>query len=294
MAMIHPYLPLLKNLLPPEEIVFNAARGMDDPIWEQRRAASYSDRLVLASLSMEAELHAVIQTAGIQPGMRVLDAACGPGVISRYLCQAGAIVVGIDANPQMLELAQTLPVEPSFQLRFERADLNERLPFADNEFDAVWLGDFWSDTMFSELRRVVRPSGAYLFRMTGILPGMNFAWDSEFEARMRLAYLQSTLRRGYRGEGGTSWYGELCRAGPWTHLQVKTFLVERLAPVPSLFELNARQAFGLFLGAFLKDSVSESDWEILARGYDPASPDDFFRRGDGHFIQSISLARATG
>jgi ubiquinone/menaquinone biosynthesis C-methylase UbiE len=42
----------------------------------------------------------------VQPGQRVLDVACGQGVLCRMLHEAGAIVMGIDAAPELIRMAR--------------------------------------------------------------------------------------------------------------------------------------------------------------------------------------------
>ncbi len=135
-------------------------RGARDPAWEQLRATSYPARLVLSALACEHELKSGLQHAGIRPGMRVLDAACGPGVISRFLLDLDAAeVVGCDAGTEMLEMAESLPrrIQAGQQLSFERVDLTGSLPFPDASFDAVFFGDVWLPASFEGVRRALRP-----------------------------------------------------------------------------------------------------------------------------------------
>ena len=51
-----------------------------------------------------------LRLAGLRPGMRVLDVGCGPGDVSliaaRLVGPTGA-VLGVDAAPEMIELART-------------------------------------------------------------------------------------------------------------------------------------------------------------------------------------------
>src|SRR5436305_1303373 len=79
------------------------------------------------------EVEFLVDALGLQPGMRVLDAGCGPGRHSLELGRRGIAVVGIDASPDFIALATAaagdVPVE------FHEADIRE-LTFAD-EFDAV-------------------------------------------------------------------------------------------------------------------------------------------------------------
>lgn len=83
---------------------------------------------------------AVLEVARLRPGERVLDVACGSGILSRAAWQAvapGGEVVGSDISELMLaEAAERLP-----ECRFVRADaqkLNEFVP--DGHFDALLCG----------------------------------------------------------------------------------------------------------------------------------------------------------
>src|SRR6185503_7166297 len=68
-------------------------------------------------------------------GMRVLDAACGPGVYAEWLVSRGAEVVGADVSPKMVELARRR-LGPTVNVY--HADLTRPLTFLDGEsFDIV-------------------------------------------------------------------------------------------------------------------------------------------------------------
>ena len=100
--------------------------------------------------------------AGIRPGQRVLDVACGTGALTLAVAERvapGGAVTGLDANPEMLAVARRkhAPVE----WRDGRA---ESLPFADTSFDAVvsQFGLMFFDDRVAalrEMRRVLRPGG---------------------------------------------------------------------------------------------------------------------------------------
>ena len=104
----------------------------------------------------------VIDAASIRPGNRVLDVACGTGVLARTAAErvgVDGVVIGLDVNPGMLAVAERKG--PAITWRQGRA---ESLPFADAEFDAVvsqFALMFFDDRVaaLEEMRRVVRPNG---------------------------------------------------------------------------------------------------------------------------------------
>jgi ubiquinone/menaquinone biosynthesis C-methylase UbiE len=61
----------------------------------------------------------LVDLAAPQPGDRVLDVACGPGVVARLAARAAAPgrVTGLDINPGMLEVARSLPAEQPISWR---------------------------------------------------------------------------------------------------------------------------------------------------------------------------------
>ena len=68
-----------------------------------------------------------------RPQERVLDAGCGTGAHLRLMLRQGSKPVGLDLSLQMLRVAQRKhPAVP-----FVQADLNDRLPFRRQVFDAA-------------------------------------------------------------------------------------------------------------------------------------------------------------
>ncbi|MFJ3641640.1 class I SAM-dependent methyltransferase [Streptomyces sp. NPDC090108] len=116
----------------------------------------------------EAAARAVL---GLIPGVpgrpaRLLDAACGTGIVTRRLATArpGLRVTGTDLAPAMVRMAGARM--PGAVLRAD----SRRLPFADASFDAVstvWLLHLLADpadlrAALGECARVLRPGGVYV------------------------------------------------------------------------------------------------------------------------------------
>lgn len=101
-------------------------------------------------------------TACLEPGQRVLDVACGTGVLACTAAERvgpGGAVIGLDANAEMLAVARRKPA--AIEWIEGRA---EALPFAEGDFDAVvsQFGMMFFDDRAGALRemhRVLRPAG---------------------------------------------------------------------------------------------------------------------------------------
>ena len=81
----------------------------------------------------------LLATAALRPGERVLDVACGTGIVARLAApQVGATgrVVGVDVNAGMLAVAGARPAPPGARIEWHQADATA-LPFLDATFDAV-------------------------------------------------------------------------------------------------------------------------------------------------------------
>src|SRR5215472_5173497 len=109
------------------------------------------------------------QRVAAQPACRVLETACGTGIVTRALRDALPVVAHLtatDLNTDMMNVAQA-KVRPSEATEFQTAD-GTALPFADGAFDTMvcQFGMMFypdKDKGFREAHRVLEPGGRYLF-----------------------------------------------------------------------------------------------------------------------------------
>src|SRR5580765_4739974 len=133
-------------------------------------ATGYQEQLVPALMQEWAPR--VAEAAGIRPGDRVLDVACGTGVLTREAAQRAGptgAVTGLDLSPEMLAVAARL--SPALRWRQGSAD---SLPFADQSFDAVVSQFglmFFPDPVagLREMMRVLVPGGRLAVAVWGSL-----------------------------------------------------------------------------------------------------------------------------
>jgi SAM-dependent methyltransferase len=109
----------------------------------------------------------LVKHARVGSGQRVLDVACGTGVVAVTAARAGARVSALDLTPQLLERARENARLASVDIDFREGDA-EQLPFDDAAFDVVLsqYGHMFAprpEVALGEMLRVLKPGGTIAF-----------------------------------------------------------------------------------------------------------------------------------
>lgn len=114
-----------------------------------------------------------VASAGIKPGQKVLDVACGSGNAALWAARAGAVVTGVDFASNLVAQARVRAGKEVLKVQFDVGDA-EALPYADATFDFVltMYGAMFAprpEVVAAELMRVCKPGGKIM--MANWTPG---------------------------------------------------------------------------------------------------------------------------
>ncbi len=130
---------------------------------------------------------ALVSRADVQQNDRVLDVACGTGIVARLLSQtpdARGVLAGLDPNESMLAVAEAM-TSPSAKIEWYQAAAEE-MPLPAESFDVVLcqMGlQFMADraAALMEMKRVLSDEGRLLLSVPGPIAGFFAALASALE-----------------------------------------------------------------------------------------------------------------
>jgi len=111
-------------------------------------------------------------------GMRVLDAGCGPGVMTAELAARGADVTGVDISPQLIRIAEArLNPAHKARVRLVAGDMTDP---ALGHFDAVMAMDsliyYGEDDLVAALERLASRAPQVVFTVAPRTPFLMTFW----------------------------------------------------------------------------------------------------------------------
>ena len=147
----------------------NAQPGIpDDPFlqFKQIQKQGWANFWPLEALTIP-QAARLVRHANVKAGDRLLDVACGTGVVPITAARLGAKATGLDLTPELLQRARENARISGVSVEFHEGDA-ENLPFADNSFDVVTsqFGHIFAprpEIAIAEMLRVLKPGGTIAF-----------------------------------------------------------------------------------------------------------------------------------
>jgi SAM-dependent methyltransferase len=232
----------------------------------------------------------LVKRAGVRSAQRVLDVACGTGVVSVTAARLGARVSGLDLTPELLERARENARIANVEIDWHEGDV-EKLPFGDAAFDIVLsqYGHIFAprpEVAIGEMLRVLKPGGTIAFS----------TWPPELFVGRMFALTASYLPPPPPGVVPPPLWGDANIVRQRLGTAVKDILFDRATMlVPALSPSHHRTAAEKSSGAMFR-LVTE------LRDSDPAKLDQFRREydalageyfGDNFLRQDYLITRAT-
>jgi ubiquinone/menaquinone biosynthesis C-methylase UbiE len=134
--------------------------------WQLGRGGAEAYEQYLVPLFFSPGAQALIDLVSLQSGERVLDLACGTGIVARSAAARVGLhgrVVGLDLNENMLAVAQELSSDLLPEIEWRQGNAHD-IPFPDASFDVVFCQQglqFFRDrpAALREIRRVLASDG---------------------------------------------------------------------------------------------------------------------------------------
>jgi SAM-dependent methyltransferase len=261
-------------------------------------ARDYARKLQQFNAFAAPELRRLIGTAGLRPGMRILDAGCGTGEALPWLLaevQPGGHVTGIDLAAAHVQAARRFA---GANIEVLQADLSSTAPIAPAGVDFIWCVNTINHLRepiqgVSRLKALLRPRGRIALGQSSLLPDMYFAWDSRLEQAVNEAvrrYYRDRYSLDERDLASVRALVGILRAASLQNVAARTVMIERVSPLDAAAQSYlAETIFRDTWGERLRSYLSKDDFAQLACLCDPQHERFALRRPDFHYLQSFSL-----
>ena len=249
--------------------------------WQLAGNAAERYERVLVPLLFRPWAADLVKLADLRDGERVLDVACGTGIVARLAAQhvgAAGDVTGLDLNAGMVAVARSLPSAPGAAITWiESSALDMRL--ADASFDVVLCQQgfqFFPDksAALREMKRVLSPGGRLLLSVWAGATPYDIAMSAAVERHVG-ADAAATLRTSRTVPGSEALRQHMVEAG-FRDVQVRPRTLTTRLPAVAEYVLQHLSATPV------ADAVARlSDADRAALGAEVSAALREYRDGDG-------------
>lgn len=251
------------------------------------------------------EYEAMLAWADLQPGWRVLDAGCGSGsfvpLIASHVGPTGSIAALDLAPDNIAALEERVAVAPLSCPVEGRVGSITALPYDDDQFDAVWVGNvlmYLDDDALAvalgECMRVLRPGGRLAVKDPE--PGLQRIYPAD---AMVLLHFLDTCRRQFGYERilfssmfRTREYRRRMERAGFVDVRQRTFPIERWAPLTDVERQYFHDAIRYIATMAPELDLPEEEQAFWRAQRDPDSPDHLLNQPD--FYSGASQIVAVG
>jgi ubiquinone/menaquinone biosynthesis C-methylase UbiE len=165
----------------PKVDLYDSAYGnYQRKVYRDVRIETYGEDFGQTSWVASQESHEIPQWLELSAGCSVLELGCGSGGYALNLAMTyGCRIVGLDVNREGIRTANALAEQTKLNslCRFEHGDISQKLPFANDGFDAIFANDVLCHisgrhSVLCECFRILKPNGRLLFSDALIVGGM--------------------------------------------------------------------------------------------------------------------------
>jgi SAM-dependent methyltransferase len=209
----------------------------------------------------------LVERAAPRPGERVLDVACGTGIVARHvapLVGTEGAVVGVDVSPGMIAVARAQPAPAGAPVDWRLGDATD-LDLEDEAFDLVVCQQglqFFPDRAagIREMRRVLSNGGrAVIAVWRGLEHHPLYAALAEAELPHLRAFDDTVTRADLEAPFSLGEPGELhalLDAGGFTDVEIGDHSIEARFATPERFVERMEFAYAAVIPAFAEDPAA--------------------------------------
>jgi SAM-dependent methyltransferase len=168
----------------------------------------------------------LLELLAAKPGERILDLGCGDGRLSLRIGETGALVIGVDGAPGMIDAARAQGVD-AHVMDGQALTFHEEFHAVFSNAALHWMTD--ADAVIAGVRRALKPGGRFVAEFGG---GDNVR-------QVAAALIDALDRRGHQGRAAMPWYfptdgeyRERLEAGGFTVDSIA--LIPRPTPLPGV------------------------------------------------------------